>query len=141
MLVLKMGGPVAASSSVQVFLRMRPLLACEKSKIEYAIDNNLFHLIAQAQPPSKGKKTYNGMQDYLLEETTNSDIFKTCLESSLAGVLASGHKACVFSYGHTGSGKTHTIPCCLRFCVRSSFLQTEYSCLVSRLWAAIRWMS
>ena len=107
-----------ASSAVEVFVRMRPLLAREASNQDGVIAysaNSRDGVVDLASGPKP--KKYKGFQDCIAESNGNADVFASacmasCDDSDSGDVMQSvacGRTACVFAYGHTGSGKTHTI--------------------------------
>jgi len=51
---------------------------------------------------------YQGFKEILLPSDDNLSTFTKCILPALPSVM-SGEKTCAFAYGHTGSGKTHTI--------------------------------
>ena len=56
----------------------------------------------------KVSKTYRRLTSVLGTDCSNAEVYKRALSPLVARVL-SGETACCFAYGHTGSGKTHTI--------------------------------
>ncbi|OQR82401.1 kinesin family protein, partial [Achlya hypogyna] len=61
-------------------------------------------------PKSKPKRSRNfrGLSGTFREDSTNADVFASVV-SPLVGEAINGRTGCCFAYGHTGSGKTHTI--------------------------------
>jgi len=53
-------------------------------------------------------KKFKGFRRVLSAEVDNHATFERCIMPSI-GSLVEGRTVCVFAYGHTGSGKTHTI--------------------------------
>ena len=54
-------------------------------------------------------KTYKGFASILNPSIKNYEVYKAILEPLVQRVLYHQETACCFAYGHTGSGKTHTI--------------------------------
>jgi len=118
---------------VRVFVRVRPLIRSEieaehkeitynakrmKSKttmmsIEDSTARNVRKSAIQ-KAKAKGKtgkaklKKFKGFGGVLSAEIDNHATFEQCILPSI-GNLLEGRTVCVFAYGHTGSGKTHTI--------------------------------
>eukprot|EP01084_Bolivina_argentea_P303137 523303_1 len=57
---------------------------------------------------NKRDKKYTGFKQIISPNMNNLQTFNKCILSSVSYVL-NGVNVCVFAYGHTGSGKTHTI--------------------------------
>jgi len=51
---------------------------------------------------------YKGFRRILLPDSDNVAVFETAVAPFVSNVML-GQKTCIFAYGHTGSGKTHTI--------------------------------
>ena len=51
---------------------------------------------------------YQGFKDILAPSDDNMSTFRRCILPALPSIMR-GEKTCAFAYGHTGSGKTHTI--------------------------------
>lgn len=51
---------------------------------------------------------YKGFRRIILPKSDNVAVFEEAVAPFLSNVML-GQKTCIFSYGHTGSGKTHTI--------------------------------
>lgn len=51
---------------------------------------------------------YQGFKDILVPTDGNMATFTKCILPALPSIMR-GEKTCAFAYGHTGSGKTHTI--------------------------------
>merc|ERR1719333_1164087 len=51
---------------------------------------------------------YKGFRRVLLPKADNVAVFEEAVAPFVSNVML-GQKTCIFSYGHTGSGKTHTI--------------------------------
>ena len=54
-------------------------------------------------------KLFHGFTRVLEPDTTNEEVYLTTMKPLMRSVSTEGHSACVFTYGHTGSGKTHTL--------------------------------
>eukprot|EP01084_Bolivina_argentea_P023284 43423_1 len=123
---------------VQVFVRFRPLIKSEiegkHNEIIYktkSISNNSSNTIiinditkkqrkSNIQRPNKNSKTkapkttkiaikkFKGFRSILSANDNNIQTFNKCILPSIDNVLK-GCNVCCFAYGHTGSGKTHTI--------------------------------
>ena len=112
---------------IRVYVRIRPLVGKE---IEEKHDSLSYSIkkVAAKKSKKKGKnnkktketktfaiskngrisKQYTGFTNILEPNATNKDTFTTCILPCLSSML-NGDSSCVFAYGHTGSGKTHTI--------------------------------
>jgi len=53
-------------------------------------------------------KSYRGFRRVASESVKNRDFFRTSVSPAVRAALA-GRTSCVFAYGHTGAGKSHTI--------------------------------
>eukprot|EP01083_Nonionella_stella_P165297 549568_1 len=119
---------------VQVFVRLRPLIkeeiADKHEEMEYKTKNikktksTSLHItdksaknIRRSAIPKKKKKNskatkklkkFSGFREVFLAQADNFECFKKCILPSLDSVFK-GFTVCSFAYGHTGSGKTHTI--------------------------------
>ena len=56
----------------------------------------------------KGAKTYRQLTSVLTATCSNAEVYDRVLSPLVARVIR-GETACCFAYGHTGSGKTHTV--------------------------------
>ena len=106
---------------VKVFARIRPLIKQEvegkHSELQYDCDEHTakqsplekhtITLNVNSQRCSK-KVQYNGIDGILLPKDDNKATFCHCIEPSLPKIM-NGKTVCCFAYGHTGSGKTHTM--------------------------------
>ncbi|KAE9119960.1 hypothetical protein PF005_g7941 [Phytophthora fragariae] len=84
----------------KVYLRPRPLATSELGDevVEYKIDENGNLLVADKK-----------FQDFArVLSTENSEAYAQAISPLVSGML-SGTTSCCFAYGHTNSGKTHTI--------------------------------
>lgn len=103
---------------MQVFLRVRPEVAKEKKSGAAAFIFNAQHVPTSdsytVTDPTSTKKTHKGFKAaFMTPECQNQDLYHECLmngdASAMRSVTEKGKTACVFAYGHTGSGKTYTI--------------------------------
>eukprot|EP01084_Bolivina_argentea_P303136 523302_1 len=103
---------------VQAFIRMRPLVGLEISENHETIKYNIkkskknktqsITLKNVYGRNNKRDKKYTGFKQIISPNMNNLQTFNKCILSSVSYVL-NGVNVCVFAYGHTGSGKTHTI--------------------------------
>ena len=116
---------------VQVFVRLRPLIGQEieakDEEIEYETKygkkskSHLLNIVditkktrRSAIKKKKKKeeapkyKKFKGFQNVLIGTDDNQQCFQRCIEPSIDNIF-NGYTVCSFAYGHTGSGKTHTI--------------------------------
>eukprot|EP01084_Bolivina_argentea_P029589 54943_1 len=116
---------------VRVFVRLRPLIKEEieqkHEKFEYNTKyikktkstkiniNDITKKQRQSSIKRKNKKNnkipikkFSGFNSILSETQNNNETFKQCILPSIENIF-SGFTICSFAYGHTGSGKTHTI--------------------------------
>ena len=103
---------------VQVFVRMRPLVGKEISdnheSIEYNVKTNKkkstksLTLEKVFGRNNERDKKYTDLTNVILPTNNNEATFDICLKPALSNIFK-GEKTCIFAYGHTGSGKTHTI--------------------------------
>lgn len=96
-------------ASVDVYVRFRPLSSQEVAdghgqvQVQVTQDN-----VATVVANNGQKKTQiRGLAGVFTPEHNNRNVFDTLLRDHLAAVVA-GQTVAVFSYGHTGTGKTHT---------------------------------
>eukprot|EP01083_Nonionella_stella_P008718 25195_1 len=103
---------------IVVFVRMRPLVGLEISEKHESIQYNVKKLKKKkiqnltlnkvyGRNNTRDKK-YSGFKQILLPNDDNTQTFASCLLPNIE-YLFKGDHCCVFAYGHTGSGKTHTI--------------------------------
>ena len=96
-----------------VIARVRPLLATEAAKGIGVLPGMVQK---SSLPAHRGKATVlrtnsgdiGGFEAVLGPEATNHRAFEACLQSRLGTVLEGG-TVCLFGYGYTGSGKTHSV--------------------------------
>ncbi|KDO33576.1 hypothetical protein SPRG_19206 [Saprolegnia parasitica CBS 223.65] len=116
---------------VQVYLRVRPMVASEVERKDAPLSltepdpsqltlttpptpNDDIEFVEVLDgimvPKSKPKRTrtFRGLSGTFREASTNADIYAAVVAPLVDEALA-GRAACCFAYGHTGSGKTHTI--------------------------------
>eukprot|EP00941_MAST-03F_sp_MAST-3F-sp1_P003224 g3224.t1 len=117
------------NSSVQVAVRVRPLLAHELADgAEKCVD------VPQCGEPEivvGGSKKFTF--DHVLSESEQQEsIFQKCVEPLLDGCFE-GFNATIFAYGQTGSGKTHTMGTGFAALVNSENIErgTEDNCLLT----------
>ena len=68
-------------------------------------------------PPLRGRntankwKSYSGFTSILSTDESNESVYQTTVQPNLKKLIADNDKrsCCTFTYGHTGSGKTHTL--------------------------------
>jgi hypothetical protein len=103
--------------SIHVFARWRPLTEAETSQGEIGRqtdasggDNGLFSVSVNRQSSASDRPWKSGaaFKQVLEPADTNATTFDTTVANAIPHVLEGG--SCnVFAYGHSGSGKTHTI--------------------------------
>ena len=123
---------------IQVFVRMRPLVGREieekHEEMEYIVKPFTFTKTGKKKEKKTKKgnkdkvsrslsmitlnnvsgrkmdrsKDYKGFEAIILPGDDNIKTFNTCIKPSLENIV-NGDSTCVFAYGHTGSGKSHTI--------------------------------
>mmetsp|Transcript_20942 Transcript_20942/g.43682 ORF Transcript_20942/g.43682 Transcript_20942/m.43682 type:complete len:458 (-) Transcript_20942:63-1436(-) len=119
-----------ATAAVQVYLRIRPLISEEDGHnlITYKVDDNngTFHLKlpdrgSQPAPNSAFAnaprfrhrepkfKACGGFTEILQEDCNNDLAYRTTVQPLVNPIVSRNESACVFTYGHTGSGKSHTL--------------------------------
>lgn len=118
--------------AVQVFVRVRPLITEEEGHdlLEYKTNEGggVFQLKMPTRnndepkknpafsnaPPLRRRrdewKTYQGFTNILQEEYNNEQVYQATIQPLVQHLAESTHQsACVFTYGHTGSGKVGMI--------------------------------
>merc|ERR1719407_428541 len=95
-------------ANVSVFVRVRPLLATEGC-------DDLPGLVLKSSSPEQNpavaleaRSPIGGFSAVLGQESDNQAVFERSFASQLGTVLKGG-TASLFCYGHTRSGKTHTV--------------------------------
>ncbi|CAB9505402.1 Kinesin-like protein [Seminavis robusta] len=126
----------AASSKtgppVQVFVRLRPLIPEEEGHevIEFKTNDrqSQFQLKQPSQeeapakinpvfagaPPLRRRKdqwkSFDGFNKILKDDKNNEQVYQATIQPLVTAVAEQPNlSACVFTYGHTGSGKSHTL--------------------------------
>eukprot|EP00485_Elphidium_margaritaceum_P004222 CAMPEP_0202694070 /NCGR_PEP_ID=MMETSP1385-20130828/8025_1 /ASSEMBLY_ACC=CAM_ASM_000861 /TAXON_ID=933848 /ORGANISM="Elphidium margaritaceum" /LENGTH=470 /DNA_ID=CAMNT_0049349849 /DNA_START=14 /DNA_END=1426 /DNA_ORIENTATION=+ len=104
---------------VQVFVRIRPLVGAEindkHDAVEFtvkAMKHSETETLSLKKVAGKNKDrdyTCSALQRVILPSMNNLETFDRCLLPSASPCVFKGEKVCVLAYGHTGSGKTHTI--------------------------------
>lgn len=96
---------VSEKSSVQVAVRVRPINTREiDSDTIIDVNNNSVHII---DPSNKKKKNFNF--DYAFDSDTSQEtVFDNIGEKVVSGAF-SGYNCCIFAYGMSGSGKSHSV--------------------------------
>ena len=103
---------------VRVFIRVRPLVEAERRSGHEHLE---WKHSAEAGPPhsdglavqyaDRGKaksRRFKGFDGIFHPEHGNADVYEKAI-APLVPRVAAGLTACAFAYGHTGSGKTHTM--------------------------------
>jgi len=95
---------VSAAASIAVAVRVRPRLASEASEAEGAevLEGRKVLL-------TNGKEGKEFVLDQAFDSQTSQSTIFTSFGESLVAHSLSGYNVCLFAYGHTGSGKTHTM--------------------------------
>eukprot|EP01084_Bolivina_argentea_P273276 465452_1 len=94
------------STHLEVFLRIRPTHESKLSTAEYTLSNEN-KSIRLSSPNQSDIRNYSF--DYIFDQnTTNTQVFDKIGKIAINRFL-SGYSNLIFSYGITGSGKTHTI--------------------------------
>eukprot|EP01084_Bolivina_argentea_P287013 492441_1 len=116
---------------VQVFVRFRPLIkeeideehkqlqfktkSVKKSKSTTLNINDITKKARKSAIKKKKSKSdkpaiksFKRFRSVLTQTDDNQSTFKTCILPSIHNIFK-GYTVCAFAYGHTGSGKTHTI--------------------------------
>eukprot|EP01083_Nonionella_stella_P092615 259308_1 len=104
---------------VQVFVRIRPLVGLEVKEKHTMVEYNVKKLKKKktetltlqkvAGRNNERDKKYGGFKKIIQPDYNNLLTFNNCLLNTSIPYLFDGDHVCVFAYGHTGSGKTHTI--------------------------------
>eukprot|EP01083_Nonionella_stella_P161376 528485_1 len=104
---------------VQVFVRMRPLVGNElienHKAVAYQVKKNkkkkTQSLVLQKVfgRNNERDKKFTGFKLLCLPDQNNEFVFNTCILPTCVPSIFNGERVCAFAYGHTGSGKTHTI--------------------------------
>ena len=88
---------------IQVFVRVRPTIS-EESKYERAVNVSTGQSVSVKFEKYDATCKYNRVFD---EKSSQSDVFES-VKPLLSSVL-NGFNACVFAYGQTSAGKSHTM--------------------------------
>mmetsp|Transcript_21621 Transcript_21621/g.52223 ORF Transcript_21621/g.52223 Transcript_21621/m.52223 type:complete len:489 (-) Transcript_21621:175-1641(-) len=121
-------------AAVQVYLRIRPLIPEEDGhdSITFKVDNDTttqhatFHLklpdrgsrptpngAFAGAPPFRHRRerfvAHAGFAGVLREDCSNEMAYRTTVRPLVEPIASLNESACVFTYGHTGSGKSHTL--------------------------------
>eukprot|EP01084_Bolivina_argentea_P114682 204118_1 len=104
---------------VHVFVRMRQLVGLEVTEnhksMKYNVkkskktQNHSLTLKKVYGANAERDKKYSGFKEIIEPNCDNIHTFNKCLLPTCVPNVLSGENICVFAYGHTGSGKTHTI--------------------------------
>eukprot|EP00047_Mylnosiga_fluctuans_P024376 m.160031 g.160031 ORF g.160031 m.160031 type:complete len:868 (-) comp9845_c0_seq5:165-2768(-) len=94
---------MSLAEHIAVAVRVRPLSAAETSTCCSACVE-----AADAHRLVLGGKRSFAFDHVFPPETSQADVFQTCVEPLIAGLLE-GYNATVFAYGQTGAGKTFTM--------------------------------
>eukprot|EP01084_Bolivina_argentea_P077657 140905_1 len=104
---------------VQVFVRMRPLVGKEITEKHVSVEYSVKNLKKKKQQSLTLKKVhgrnnerdkkYSNFKAVFEPNVNNEETFNNSLLTTCVPYIFNGESACVFAYGHTGSGKTHTI--------------------------------
>lgn len=108
--------PTKKPTTLTVAVKCRPLKERERGRDIVRVNNDKEVLILD---PDLSKDYLDRIQNRTKErryhfdhafapDATNSDVYKRCISSTIAGVVQ-GLNATVFAYGSTGSGKTYTM--------------------------------
>lgn len=92
---------------MNVFARWRPLPSPDLITHTTHPSNN-HHAISLSLPPNKPWKSTPSFKDVLLPEHDNAIAYSRIVQPTVSNVLIGGCSS-FFAYGHSGSGKTHTI--------------------------------
>eukprot|EP00768_Dysnectes_brevis_P005345 gnl/Dysnectes_brevis/3825_a4926_354.p1 GENE.gnl/Dysnectes_brevis/3825_a4926_354~~gnl/Dysnectes_brevis/3825_a4926_354.p1 ORF type:complete len:438 (-),score=115.43 gnl/Dysnectes_brevis/3825_a4926_354:1321-2634(-) len=104
---------VPENTSLDVCVRIRPLIQDEIDKSHPIIDFKTSETTVDFSASLKGMKspkswTMKGFSHILLQDQLNIDVYNRLISQVIPKVLE-GHTACVFAFGHTSSGKSHTL--------------------------------
>jgi len=102
--------------AIDVFVRIRPLVGDEIEQKHQCIEfntksdkkNDKQSLILKNSSGRNKNSTYKGLKFIFKPEHDNIFTFNKCLLPYIDNMF-NGLSMCIFAYGHTGSGKTHTI--------------------------------
>eukprot|EP01083_Nonionella_stella_P062296 161999_1 len=106
---------------IQVFVRMRPLVGLEITEKQPTVKYGVKKVKKKKRKTQSltlkkvhGRnldrdKAFAGFTKILTPQHDNRVTFDECLLPTCIPYIFNGDHCCVFAYGHTGSGKTHTI--------------------------------
>lgn len=101
-------------TQVKVFVRWRPLVGDEVKRGDSAVIRTCDHDGGVASVSITSDRTRvstwkgTGFAGVFQDHETNAEVFHLAVAPLLSTILR-GKSACCFCYGHTGSGKTHTV--------------------------------
>jgi len=101
-------------TQVQVFVRWRPLVGDELKRRDVAVNYQCTEERGAASVSITSEHTRvktwkgNGYSGVFQDREDNVEVFERVVAPMLSTILG-GKSACCFCYGHTGSGKTHTV--------------------------------
>eukprot|EP01083_Nonionella_stella_P062294 161996_1 len=108
--------PINVDFPVDVFVRIRPLIHHEieakHATLQYIIKkskkNGTKKLIVKKQTEQKRQQTFGGLNSIIRPKQNNQQTFELCIMPCIDS-LFKGRMCAAFAYGHSGSGKTHTM--------------------------------
>eukprot|EP01084_Bolivina_argentea_P257825 434457_1 len=108
--------PINVEFPVDVFVRIRPLIRHEidgnHKQLKYVIKKlkkkGTKKLIIKKQTQQKREQTFGRLTNIILPKQNNQHTFQLCIMPCIDS-LFSGKMCAAFAYGHSGSGKTHTM--------------------------------
>ena len=89
--------------SIKNFVRLRPMVGVELDQRHPRLE-----LVASDTEITIARKSWKGFHKVFKEGANNQECYDEAVDKLLDFVEA-GNTSCLFTYGHTGSGKTHTI--------------------------------
>jgi hypothetical protein len=95
---------------INVFVRIRPLVGLEVRNSHAKLDINVKASKNSEEiliPSYNARKQWKGFTRVFEPDQTNRSVYNSL--SSLVKYVSDGGVGCCFCYGHTGSGKTHTV--------------------------------
>jgi len=101
-------------TQVQVFVRWRPLVGDEVKRGDVAVkhacteDKGLVSVSVTSDHTRVKTWKGTGFSGSFQDREDNAEVFERVVAPMLSTILE-GKSACCFCYGHTGSGKTHTV--------------------------------